>query len=143
MPKKVSMALITGLRSALSGGAGPAADLRVENIMLMWYASLFGHYKTIAAGLEWGPEFKQRLVDAQSDKSIRPYLSYLCETVMFHEWVVKRCSKSPDPSDPLPGSEEFLNRRIDKFHSTGVNCFATKPLSKMFTKVTNALRVKK
>ncbi|EYC18226.1 hypothetical protein Y032_0028g1745 [Ancylostoma ceylanicum] len=143
MPKKASMALITGLRSALAGGPGPAADLRVENIMLVWYASLFGHYKTVAAHLEWGSEFKQRLVDTQPDKSIRPYLSYLCETVMFHEWIVKRCSKTPDPSDPMPGSEEFLNRRIDKLYSAGVNCFATRPLAKMFTKVTNVLRVKK
>ncbi|VDM79424.1 unnamed protein product [Strongylus vulgaris] len=127
------MALITGLRNALTGGPGPAADLRVENFMLVWYTSLFGHYKTVAAHLEWGAEFKQRLVDTQPEKSIRPYLSYLCET----------CSKTPDSSDPLPGSEEYLNRRIDKLYTAGVNCFATRPLAKMFTKVTNALRVKK
>ncbi|KAJ1373298.1 hypothetical protein KIN20_035659 [Parelaphostrongylus tenuis] len=143
MPKKASMALITGLRSALAEGSGPAADLRIENIMLLWYASLFGHYKTISCQCEWGSEFKLRLVETQPDKSVRPYLSYLCETVMFHEWIVKRCSKAPEPSDPLPGSEDFLNRRIDKLYSRGVNCFSTRPLAKMFNKVTNVLRVKK
>ncbi|KJH41997.1 DENN domain protein [Dictyocaulus viviparus] len=143
MPKKASMALITGLRSALADGSGPAADLRIENIMLVWYASLFGHYRAISCHCEWGPEFKLRLVDSQPDKTIRPYLSYLCETVMFHEWIVKRCSKAPEPADPLPGSEEFLNRRIDKLYLAGVNCFSTKPLTKMINKVTNALRTKK
>lgn len=143
MPKKVSMALITGLRSALAEGSGPAADLRVENIILLWYASLFGHYKTISGECQWGSEFKRRLVETQPDKSVRPYLSFLCETVMFHEWVVKRCSKAPEPSDPLPGSEEFLSGRIDKLYSAGVNCFSTKPLTKMINKVSNVLRAKK
>ncbi|VDM60979.1 unnamed protein product [Angiostrongylus costaricensis] len=114
-----------------------------QQIILLWYASLFGHYKTISGECEWGSEFKRRLVEAQPDKSVRPYLSYLSETVMFHEWVVKRCSKAPESSDPLPGSEEFLNGRIDKLYSAGVNCFSTRPLTKMINKVSKVLRAKK
>ncbi|VDO74097.1 unnamed protein product [Heligmosomoides polygyrus] len=144
MPRKACMALITGFRNAISSGTGSAADLRVETVMLSWYASLFGHYKTVCCQCDWGGAlFKQRLVEMQPDKSVRPYLSYLVETVMFHEWIMKRTSKEILPPDPLPGSEEYLNRRIDKLYAAGVNSFATKPLAKMFNKVTNVLRAKK
>ncbi|KAK5966025.1 DENN domain protein [Trichostrongylus colubriformis] len=145
MPKKVSMALITGLRAALVDGTGASADLRIENMMLIWYASLFGHYKNITCQCDWGgQQFKQRLVENQSDKVIRPYLSYLTETVMFHEWIMKRSESTfAEPTDPLPGTEDYLNRQIDKLYSAGVNCFTTKRLAKLFTKVTAVLRVKK
>ncbi|WKY17279.1 hypothetical protein Q1695_001691 [Nippostrongylus brasiliensis] len=141
MPKKAAMALITGFRDALVDGSGTAADIKVENVMLLWYASIFGHYTLTARQCEWGSSsFNKRLVEMQPDKMIRPYLSYLCETVMFQEWIMNRLSKQGVSTDPLPGTVEYQSGRIDKLYSAGVNCFTAKPSTKVLKRVANILK---
>ncbi|VDL74026.1 unnamed protein product [Nippostrongylus brasiliensis] len=113
----------------------------IDPVMLLWYASIFGHYTLTARQCEWGSSsFNKRLVEMQPDKMIRPYLSYLCETVMFQEWIMNRLSKQGVSTDPLPGTVEYQSGRIDKLYSAGVNCFTAKPSTKVLKRVANILK---
>ena len=130
--------------------------------MIKWYAELFGHYRFVGAHQLWNNESKELLVSGQPNKDYRRFLKYLKETVMFEDWILSRVSpchsikydyfQSPKEKsngtvrieeEPLPSSEDDLNRRIDEYWMTDFNSFTPKEMRRLAHRVANIFGLRK
>uniref|UniRef100_A0A0N5AT68 UDENN domain-containing protein n=1 Tax=Syphacia muris TaxID=451379 RepID=A0A0N5AT68_9BILA len=100
LPKKLVLSLVSSFKEALSDGPGPNADQRIQKAMLVWFASLLGHYKTFSLPHAYLVDLKGNSTELQAaiyqyimahpSKTSRRFIKWFVETGLFRDWLRKK-----------------------------------------------------
>uniref|UniRef100_A0A914X021 Uncharacterized protein n=2 Tax=Plectus sambesii TaxID=2011161 RepID=A0A914X021_9BILA len=115
MPRKLTSDLVRSLRLAIAAGDGQAADAKVEDAFIGWYATLLGHYREFALVQQQDgrPDFqKHSFADAHPLKSGRLFLKWFVETGIFQDWIRRKTEAARNKNGRvfLDASDERLDQ---------------------------------
>ncbi|VDD84867.1 unnamed protein product [Enterobius vermicularis] len=147
LPKKLAGTLISSFKEALAGGPGPKADEMLQKAMLVWFATLLGHYKTfnlphayLADIREDSSELRTALAQyilAHPSKTSRRFIEWFIETGLFRDWLRRKAAGQDGKS--AENWEDAANQKFDELAQTLSVTYNQGRIANIFSRASSAL----